>query len=493
MLEPEDLLAEEQAHPELLRELQKIYQMKPKERRALARVRERLEDYSPTPLPTPERSQTDNFTQAHKTTFPLPSPSRHKWGRRINLLVALLVVVLLVGSFAFVFSKINQTRTGVNRGNTSAPPKTVSTVVELTEGLRLAMIDAQTGWAVGDDIGTPYGTVLHTTDGGKHWQQVTPSGVHEVGDLLVLDQKTAWVPVWDQSKSIYPVAIYRTIDGGTSWQRFSCPASTVCIPAFADQNNGWLISSPQDSGFNPDPRTPVSKQPTARASKSVLYHTGDGGKTWQTVATFPFSGVLRELHFIDEKTGWVSMPADINQNKDRGAGMTWQLYVTHDGGHTWNAQHLPAPPEEQSQATPSNIAVPTFLNEREGYLLARFSQAYYLYITQDGGKTWQVRGDRLPDVGLKKLLDMQHAVTGAAPGAGGPGFGDVIMLTLKNGKWMKTALSLPGKSPLIDFSFVSANVGVVLIDNPAQRAFDVYKTTDGGKTWQKVGSMLRGS
>src|SRR5581483_9980687 len=137
---------------------------------------------------TPERSQTDNFTQAHKTTFPLPSPSRYKWGRRINLLVALLVVVLLVGSFAFVFSKINQTRTGVNRGNTSATPKSVRTVVELTEGLRLAMIDAQTGWAVGDDIGTPYGTVLHTTDGGKHWQQVTPSGVHEVGDLLVLDQ-----------------------------------------------------------------------------------------------------------------------------------------------------------------------------------------------------------------------------------------------------------------------------------------------------------------
>ena len=57
------------------------------------------------------------------------------------------------------------------------------------------------------------GTILLTTDGGKHWKQVTSPMVEDLGGIHARDAQHA--SIWDvpNRKS------FETDDGGTTWKR----------------------------------------------------------------------------------------------------------------------------------------------------------------------------------------------------------------------------------------------------------------------------------
>jgi photosystem II stability/assembly factor-like uncharacterized protein len=478
MLENNDSLPEEQAYPELLQELQATYHIKQEEEQVLERVRERLLKRTVQPISLKELTPLEDSPQDRRTRLqssPFRRPAQRKWVRLINTLAATLLVATLVGALAFTLSRINNSR---NLVASPTSPEMAKTFVDVTEGLRLYMVNEQIGWEIGDDAHSSFATVLRTTDGGHHWQSVTPAGLHLVGTLYIIDENTAWVPVWNSKKSIYPTALYRTINGGTTWQYFDCPGSLTCGSSiFADQNHGWLIDQPSSDTSLAGLETAVPQSPVTNIVKPELYHTSDGGKTWQTVATFSVPISASQLRFLNAQTGWTSSLSE--------------FYVTHDGGYTWAVQHLPIPPGEQSQPQYQSILLqPTFLNEREGYLIARFSSHSYLYITQDGGNSWQIRGNALPGgIDLKNLLDLQHIVASVPLTTQGS---YIVMFTLINGQWKKTTLSLPDNSPVVDYSFTSKDVGIALV-NASPSTFDMYKTTDGGQTWQKISTQLRSS
>jgi photosystem II stability/assembly factor-like uncharacterized protein len=73
------------------------------------------------------------------------------------------------------------------------------------------MLDAQTGWAVGDATAAQHALVLHTADGGVHWDVQDPGDVaFDLAAVHVLDAQTAWA-VGDGEQ------ILRTTDGGATW------------------------------------------------------------------------------------------------------------------------------------------------------------------------------------------------------------------------------------------------------------------------------------
>jgi photosystem II stability/assembly factor-like uncharacterized protein len=233
---------------------------------------------------------------------------------------------------------------------------------------------------------------------------------------------------------------------------------------FSDQDHGWLLIYERD----------VNKPPVI-----VLYRTSDGGRTWQEVGPIPCTNAF-ELFFTDEQTGWLKEITHTGQ----------RLVVTHDGGQHWQSVSLPGPGVGDGRERLTQWNRLTFFNKHEGSLFAGFgedaTEDVYLYLTQDGGNTWQRRGNVFPSgVEALRLLDEQHIQAGMISAEGEP---FIILLTLVGEQWMKTMLHPNRGSDLEDVIFVSAQVGVALIKT-AEQDLDVYKTSDGGKIWRKISTL----
>lgn len=127
-------------------------------------------------------------------------------------------------------------------------------------GVRLrgiSAVDANVAWASGRE-----GTVLRTVDGGAHWQamRVPGAGKLDFRDVEGFDAQRAVV------LSIGPGAdsrVYRTDDGGRSWQlalQNADPRAFFDCMAF-DGERGWMLGDPVDGAFQ-------------------VYATNDGGRSW---------------------------------------------------------------------------------------------------------------------------------------------------------------------------------------------------------------------
>lgn len=348
---------------------------------------------------------------------------------------AVLLVGLLIGALALTFSLRNQARTGTGPNtplcatDTAASSRPVKSIVELTEGLRLHMVTERVGWAIGASAhNNNWATLLRTTDGGYHWKQVTPKQVASQGidDLSILDETTAWLPTYG----------YRTADGGATWQ-------------------------------------PLSGLKELKQSFSL-----------RQISMIPSSSI-REFHAITEHTAW----ALIQESSAKNALYSKvSLYVTHDTGCTWEQRQLP-PPAGVPKKVPSIAFGPTFFTERDGALFTAFGQDathdMYLYVTHDGGKSWQVQGNAIPGYfGVRSVVDDHHIIVDS--GSVGADL-QMALLTLSNGQWQQQATP-PVQGGSAEVSFPSASTGLALV-RTLSNDFEVYRTTNAGKTWQHIATL----
>jgi hypothetical protein len=81
MLDHDELLPEEQAHPVLIQQLRATYQMRPEEKQVLTRVHERLAQ-STHELPLLESVQEERSVGMRQRVSPISPSSRTKIGQR---------------------------------------------------------------------------------------------------------------------------------------------------------------------------------------------------------------------------------------------------------------------------------------------------------------------------------------------------------------------------------------------------------------------------
>ncbi len=221
----------------------------------------------------------------------------------------------------------------------------------------LEFLDATTGWlgAVGPD---GYHTDLYkTTDGGASWQE---SGLLMEGstrDLFFLDAQHGWFLVSIASGPWWGVpsaGVYRTTDGGSSWQYLAGGGTAPSRIQFVTPDLGWIAGS-------------------------EIYITTDGGVTWTGQATGGYSG----LHFVSHTRGW-------------GVGSNGRISATADGGATW---------VQQAGTTIPTLEAVQFIGERTGYAVGEGSGIYgikyyatpaYFLATTDAGATWAVSETTAP-------------------------------------------------------------------------------------------------
>jgi photosystem II stability/assembly factor-like uncharacterized protein len=297
-------------------------------------------------------------------------------------------------------------------------------------------MDRENGWAQTDFA------ILKTTDGGKTWKNIARSGpIMDCGiafatcNSVFRDSSTGWIAYVKNESAT--VCLRRTIDGGEHWTGDDFTAQDVSFPsesnlAFADQNHGWLMLAP-DHGMNSSP--------------GALYRTKDGGATWREVAStndhLPHGGAI---FFRDAFTGWL-IGADTTTTPAT-------LVITHDGGRIWKPQSLSVPLGLPHDVQVEPTALPIFFDaaKKNGILGARMyrdgDRLYdsgpwtVLYVTHDGGQTWQ------PTTPL-------NAVNG------------VIAFANTKVGWVWACNFVYSRSP----KPVSGNL---------------WNTEDGGKTWSKI-------
>jgi photosystem II stability/assembly factor-like uncharacterized protein len=270
----------------------------------------------------------------------------------------------------------------------------VGAVVDSGDFRDVHFIDAQEGWLAGKD-----GAFYRTMDGGACWQRIVSSGcppdedyshVHFMGNALGFVQgvlgvyrtedggaewNNYWLPfvpykgAWGMSfisestgyllgtrwMESDPVLLYRTTDGGLSWQPvFGSRASilkAIITVSFVDSCTGWV-------------------------GGGVIMKTTDGGETWNMQSE---SAAVRKFFFLDELQGFA-------------AGGT-KVLKTLDGGATW----IDISPGDERVVDLRGVF---FLDANAGWLVGfgnEKSDESHVYMnsvllkTSDGGASWTVQ------------------------------------------------------------------------------------------------------
>lgn len=160
-------------------------------------------------------------------------------------------------------------------GSAIPEPSSVPPVAGLERAFSsVHMLDASAGWAIAASQ-----HILITGDGGSTWRDVTPPLAIGAGPFLgtaeasFVTADTAWVMYYEEN--LYPgfAVLFHTSDGGQTWlwssEIFFETWAEFYDPSlwFADDRNGWFLAE----GYTPGLDGTWDTQ---------LYRTTDGGATW---------------------------------------------------------------------------------------------------------------------------------------------------------------------------------------------------------------------
>ncbi len=342
---------------------------------------------------------------------------------------------------------------------TPLPVEINAPLIEAPGILNIEMLDEVFGWGVTEE------NIVRTNDGGVTWYDVTPAKLADAGYLVYpdfFDANHAWIQFPDMNKYPNGGKLYRTSDGGNTWESFTTPFSGGAIH-FIDEQNGWVLA---DLGVG------------AGSMAVSVFKTGDGGATWQRVYTndpnlegaadtLPLGGIKNIILPLDLETAWVGGVV-------YASGETY-LYRSDDGGKTWFNINLVLP--EGSKDSELSVYGIRFTSTTDGLLAIRVAAEtpqIIVYATHDGGTTWSQLPITFDGYGLLET----------------PSASEMIFYTAGQFYVTKDAgMTIEQVTPdmkfgdtVIDMSFVNSQTGW-LVTSDSTSDLSLYKTTDGGVTW----------
>lgn len=365
----------------------------------------------------------------------------------------------------------------------------------------IQMLDTQHGWA------STYLAILRTSDGGAHWQDVTPWQKRSPWghSATFLTPQIAWVVQQGNKDDKTPAQVFRTADGGETWQHADLPDSVstftptsspyqgnrsdvaVSNVSAIDAQHAWVLSTRT--------YTPSHDPDNIQITYTHVLQTSDGGATWSVLvsrlpglpseqnSTSPSVPGINWAALVNSTTGWLNGPTPET------------LLVTQDDGQTWHQRTLPALLRATAVASESvtQLSAPILLSAHDAILPAvtygrAGNNAYYFYVTRDGGATWTVT-PALTLLGFPEAdyLDVTHwsLLTESA----------VLYQTADGGQHWTTSHPKTDFRRILDVHFLTNSTGWAIGDNtPANGPFmgdsdtvtSPIKTSDGGKTWKTV-------
>src|SRR5689334_15747451 len=251
-------------------------------------------------------------------------------------------------------------------------------------GNRVAAFAAAPGERNTYYVGAASGGVFKSTDGGAKWQPIfDDQKAAAIGALAVAPSEpdTVWAGTGEawaiRDIDVTGDGVYKTTDGGKTWQNMGLPESGRIGRILIDPANANSVYV-----------CALGRLPAPQQDRGV-YHTSDGGKTWQ-----------HQL-FVDANTGCSGLSMDAKDPRTVFAG-TWQVkmntwgeysggpgsgvYVTHDGEH-W--QHITAHGLPTKPVGKIDVAVAPS-NSSRVYALIQTNGDGSLWRSDDAGQNWRI-------------------------------------------------------------------------------------------------------
>lgn len=201
-------------------------------------------------------------------------------------------------------------------------------------GHEIQFVDSQNGWMAAMH------SIYHTTDGGKTWMKQAFFKDHYITNLSFADQFNGWALSVTEKKT----TIFRTRNGGDTWEELPPLSGDLYSLQFISANEGWIVGG-----------------------AGRILHTLDSGLSWelQREGQATLWNCLNDIDFVDSEYGWA-------------VGFKGQIWHTKNGGKNWELQ--------QSTIFIDDILYSVdFMNRNEGWIAGHIGTILH---TTDGGKTW---------------------------------------------------------------------------------------------------------
>ena len=259
---------------------------------------------------------------------------------------------------------------------------------------------------------------------------------------------------------------------------------------------------PNGEGRGPTPITklgpvitcqPIDDNNVWVVTEKAVFRTKNNGHKWLNVTPLSYAGMGDfKAVFLDHNVGHI---AALKED-----ALDLEILKTVDGGQTWTSFNINS---REGQMAPWPVAL-VFTDNDHGWLVTSYGVAMGsnwvdVYVTKDGGQSWQlaasgnpskpgdgVLGSDLPLGGLKTGLG---AADGDKAWMVGFSYADGVWLynTVDGGRsWDPVELPLDGTGPIITWSpiFQDGQNGILPITFDSNGSVVFCQTSDGGSTWE---------
>jgi photosystem II stability/assembly factor-like uncharacterized protein len=216
---------------------------------------------------------------------------------------------------------------------------------------------ADEGWVGGGTTEMAGGLIIHTTDGGTHWE----------------------VQYGDPQSSERAISEFRFLDATHGWAVQRTGSASRLLHTRDGQN--WVLAGTIDEHHNDYMFT--SETTGVSLSSDVIKVTADGGRSWKPAfpcqAKIQVAGLWRNVGCEWRRLQFLSPAVAYAVAKSYDAKSWLFLAKTTDGGLNWSLSttELTDDPEDSF-----------FVDENTGYVRAGYPDTGQLFKTTDGGQTW---------------------------------------------------------------------------------------------------------
>jgi photosystem II stability/assembly factor-like uncharacterized protein len=347
-------------------------------------------------------------------------------------------------------------------GGTGTPPVTVTPTLPPLPVVPSPALMSFRMLDASNGWGTTEAKLVRTDDGGATWYNATPSGVSSVGYAATFYLNTSTAWLSIGDTAFSSGTLYHTTDGGATWNSVSVPFYDGGLQ-FLDPANGWVLA-----GLGAG----------AGSEAVAVFNTTDGGTTWTRLYvndpnvpgagdSLPLGGQKTGMTFLDATHGWVSGAEPMDDYV--------YLFASLDGGHTWAHQDLALPTGYAGGQTVADA--PVFFGTTEAVLpvgVFATDNGRVFYLSHDSGVTWTA--------GTPVTFGRNYSIASLSDLFVWDG-GATMNVSHDSGlSWSTVSPNIVVTDTLSNFQFVSATTGWALTSDASYHAI-FYKTTDGGTTW----------